>query len=124
MVPVVIDRYYRTLMKKLSCSHVFAGGIAICVLLYFFLASGDYEINNIPKVQKNKELTFMLHGDHVDSGYLKHVIRVLDRLGYKRVHNSSSFDLLWSHVYPFGDRLPFPKPFMQRLPPYQKVKRC
>lgn len=81
---------------------------------------------NQAKVETEEVLgpSYMLHGDHVDSGYLKHVKIVLERLGFRRVYNDSSFDLLWSHVYPFGEQAPFPKPFLRNLRPHQKVEDC
>lgn len=46
---------------------------------------------------------FWVHGKNPDSGYLKHVFRVLERLGFQRGDNSSDWDLLWSHEYPFRE---------------------
>ena len=37
----------------------------------------------------------------MDSGYLKHVLNVFDRLGYVR-GAEDDFDVLWSHPYPFS----------------------
>ncbi|KAF0296188.1 Tubulin polyglutamylase TTLL7 [Amphibalanus amphitrite] len=39
-------------------------------------------------------------GNKVDSGYLKHVLNVFERLGYER-GSEEDFDVLWSHPYPF-----------------------
>ena len=48
-------------------------------------------------------LRFTPYGKNLDSGYLKHVYNVLDRLGYERVsyNLSSDWDLMWAHDYPF-----------------------
>lgn len=46
-------------------------------------------------------LSYWAYGRNVNSGYLKHVFAVLDRLGYKNNPNSSDWDLLWAHDYPF-----------------------
>ena len=52
----------------------------------------------------------------VDSGYLKHVYAVFERLGFERT-NGSDWDVLWAHMYPF--RVLYTN--MTRLKPHQKV---
>lgn len=54
----------------------------------------------------------------INSGYLNHVIDVLDRVGYTYTTNGDGdWDLLWSHNYPFTDLATQ----LQKLKPYQKV---
>ncbi|XP_044584926.1 probable tubulin polyglutamylase ttll-15 [Cotesia glomerata] len=36
-----------------------------------------------------------------DESHLKHVIMILERLGFRRGDNNSHWDLLWAHDYPF-----------------------
>lgn len=122
MTIVFLDRIYRNLLKKVT----FKRGL-ICFFGFLFLFEKSVLwLHNCQNYQQKKvedanRPTYMLHGDNVDSGYLKHVIAVLERIGFQRVENSSDFDLLWSHVYPFGDLAPFSKTFLQNLKPYQKV---
>uniref|UniRef100_T1L481 Tubulin--tyrosine ligase-like protein 9 n=1 Tax=Tetranychus urticae TaxID=32264 RepID=T1L481_TETUR len=55
-------------------------------------------------------------GRNMESGYLRHVIESLDRIGYQRVDGfNQEWDVLWSHDYPFG------KEFFTSLRPHQKV---
>ncbi|XP_063828811.1 probable tubulin polyglutamylase ttll-15 [Ostrinia nubilalis] len=69
-------------------------------------------------VQRPKYWVYSAHSD-VDNknGILKHVHLVLDRYGYEKSTNTSSWNLLWSHDYPF--RVLYPN--LHRLKPYQKV---
>lgn len=48
---------------------------------------------------------------------MKHVHLVLERLGYKRDNNTSDWDLLWAHDYPFT-KIPIE---MKAIKPHQKV---
>lgn len=125
MISVTIDRFYRTLKKRLTIKQAAILTIAICTI---FMSINLLQFKNSdlkPKEHDEGEVdehpTYMLHGDRVDSGYLEHVINVLGRLGIKRVQNSTDFDLLWSHPYPFGESAPFSRQFFQNLRPYQKV---
>ena len=46
---------------------------------------------------------FVLYILQVDSGYLKHVFKVLGQLGYERTDlESMNWDILWAHDYPFN----------------------
>ncbi|CAD5115239.1 DgyrCDS4231 [Dimorphilus gyrociliatus] len=49
-----------------------------------------------------KSPVYWIFGKQIDSGYLDHVMRVLERVGYVRGTNNSNWDLLWAHDYPFG----------------------
>ncbi len=45
---------------------------------------------------------FALHGRRIESGYLKHVIEVLNGVGWTQTDfESGDWDLLWAHDYPF-----------------------
>ncbi|CAB4068124.1 TTLL15 [Lepeophtheirus salmonis] len=65
--------------------------------------------------------SFTIYGKHPDSGYLKHVINIFNRAGYLRVNYNStnSWDVMWSHDYPFKKI----KPLMKQLKPFQKVNK-
>lgn len=60
---------------------------------------------------------FWTFGKNVESGYLKHVFFVLQRLGYQEDANATDWDLLWAHDYPF--RVLYSK--LNNLSPHQKV---
>ncbi|VDN05258.1 unnamed protein product [Thelazia callipaeda] len=55
--------------------------------------------------------------------YLSHVIKIFEKLGYKlhigTIPGNATFDVLWSHEYPFFD--PLLKTYLSKLKPYQKV---
>ncbi|EFA07282.1 probable tubulin polyglutamylase ttll-15 [Tribolium castaneum] len=61
--------------------------------------------------------TYWVYGKNVESGYLKHVFIILNRLGYKNDPNATDWDLLWAHDYPF--RKLYPQ--LNHLRPHQKV---
>lgn len=65
----------------------------------------------------NDHKKFWVFGKNVESGYLKHVFLVLQRLGYHENANATDWDLLWAHDYPF--RVLYPK--LSNLLPHQKV---
>lgn len=50
-------------------------------------------INDRPK--------FWIYAKSNDTGYLKHIYAVLQRLGFQESNNKSDWDLLWAHDYPF-----------------------
>ena len=53
----------------------------------------------------------------LESGYLKHVFAVFDRIGYALGNGDSNWDVLWSHEYPFENLAKK----MATLKPHQKV---
>ncbi|XP_011301926.1 tubulin polyglutamylase TTLL6 isoform X2 [Fopius arisanus] len=59
---------------------------------------------------------YWLYTKKEDEGHLRHVIKVLDKLGYRRGTNESDWDLLWAHDYPFKI---FPN--LKNLKPHQRV---
>lgn len=58
-----------------------------------------------------------MYGKNLESGYLKNVFTVLERLGYKYDPNVTSWDLLWAHDYPFRTL----RTKLADLEPHQKV---
>ena len=53
----------------------------------------------------------------LETGYLKHVSRVFERIGFSRATSRSDWDVLWSYHYPFGDK----KLQLHSLKPSQRV---
>lgn len=60
---------------------------------------------------------YWTYGRSNANAHLKHVHAVLDRLGLEQTDNTSDWDLLWAHDYPF--RVFYPK--LHNLRPHQKV---
>ncbi|XP_071503433.1 probable tubulin polyglutamylase ttll-15 [Diadema antillarum] len=58
-----------------------------------------------------------IHGKHVNSGYLDHVMAVFDRIGYLQGNANSKWDVLWAHDYPFTELAAV----IAKLQPHQKV---
>lgn len=59
-----------------------------------------------------------IEGKRMETGYLRHVIEIFDKLGYKRVNGSDGtedWDVLWAHDYPFATLL------KHQLQPHQRV---
>ena len=71
--------------------------------------SGSPSFDDRPKV--------WIEGKRQETGYLKHVIEIFDKLGYKRVNGSEGedWDVLWSHEYPFATVI------KHQLLPHQRV---
>ncbi|XP_067001013.2 probable tubulin polyglutamylase ttll-15 isoform X1 [Anabrus simplex] len=89
--------------------------LLIALNLYGFQCSEQRLPPSAP-VQSRKP-TFILYGRNVDSGYLRHVLTVFERLGFQRGENHSDWDVLWGHDYPFRDMYPL----LKNLRPHQKV---
>lgn len=58
-----------------------------------------------------------MYGHNVESGYLKNIFLILDRLGYTYDPNATDWDLLWAHNYPFRTLYST----LKDLKPHQKV---
>lgn len=72
-------------------------------LLFLFLYYKENLIavhTNVIKIEEKKPL-YWIYAKNNDTGYLKHVLAVLERLGFNRSDNDSNWDLLWAHDYPF-----------------------
>ncbi|KAF2901433.1 hypothetical protein ILUMI_04757 [Ignelater luminosus] len=78
------------------------------------------ELENILKVEHQSNIRkYWVYGRNVESGYLNNVFLVLNRLGFKNDPNSTDWDLLWAHDYPF--RTLYSK--LINLKPHQKVNK-
>ncbi|XP_071453874.1 probable tubulin polyglutamylase ttll-15 [Hetaerina americana] len=58
-----------------------------------------------------------IHAKNMETGYLKHVKSVFGRLGFSFGDNTSDWDVLWSHEYPFKEL----KSMLKGMMPHQKV---
>lgn len=72
---------------------------------------------NSAVIEGTENLVYWAYGRNINSGYLKHVYVVLDRLGYDNNPNETNWDLLWAHDYPF--RTLYSQ--LRNLQPHQKV---
>ena len=58
--------------------------------------------NNDTKYNEKKP-KYRIFAKSPDEGHLKHVFKILDRVGFERTYeNDTDWDLLWAHDYPFG----------------------
>ncbi|XP_071802858.1 probable tubulin polyglutamylase ttll-15 [Asterias amurensis] len=46
---------------------------------------------------------YWIHAKRLESGYLDHIMRVFERIGYSRGGPDSEWDVLWTHDYPFTE---------------------
>ncbi|CAH1792274.1 unnamed protein product [Owenia fusiformis] len=58
-----------------------------------------------------------INAKNIHSGYLDHVLAVFSRIGYMRGTESSDWDVLWSHDYPFSKL----RDVIQNIKPHQRV---
>lgn len=77
----------------------------------------DIAVNITSFSNASRSLTYAIFGKNVDSGYLRHVIAVFQRLGYERVDVNDDWDVLWAHEYPFRTMYST----LKKLKPHQKV---
>lgn len=99
---------------------VIVGPALIYSLFYLFLQYQSHFIRvQIKEVAlKEKRPIYWLYGKDASTAHLKHVLAVLDRLGFERgSSNSTDWDLLWAHDYPF--RALYPS--LSQLKAHQKV---
>lgn len=73
---------------------------------------------NVKTNTKSHSKKFLAYGHSLESGYLKNVFLVLNRLGYEQDDlNSTDWDLLWAHDYPFRALAAQ----LKNLKPHQKI---
>ncbi|XP_026667561.1 uncharacterized protein LOC108622816 [Ceratina calcarata] len=91
----------KTLLKVFLYSIV--GPIILYCLFFSFLRYQEDLIKAQAKKFeiKEKSLSYRIYAKGNDTGYLKHVFIVLERLGFKRTDHGDNWDLLWAHDYPF-----------------------
>ncbi|XP_076234873.1 tubulin tyrosine ligase-like 15 [Calliopsis andreniformis] len=97
----ILSLKVKTLLK------IFLYSVVGPMILYCLFFSFLYYQQSLTKIQtkvveiKEKRPVYRVYAKSNDTGYLKHVFAVLDRLGYERNDNESNWDLLWAHDYPF-----------------------
>lgn len=96
--------------------------IIIAVFTYNTLSNEKYlrEFENVQNSSLTKEghlKKFWTFGRNVEGGHLKSVFTVLERLGYKHEADTTDWDLLWAHDYPFRKL----QSKLKYLKPHQKV---
>ncbi|GLH07195.1 Uncharacterized protein GBIM_12709 [Gryllus bimaculatus] len=101
--------------KSFAAAFILACCFLVFLNVYAYKQSIANELEN-PNVTA-KVPTYALFGKNVDSGYLRHVIAVFERLGFQRVDVSSNWDVLWAHEYPFRNMYSV----LKNLKPHQKV---
>lgn len=83
---------------------VIIGVISVCTILIITTdecVKCFTKLNQTKTVLAKKKPQFWAYGHNLESGYLKNVYRVLNRLGYEQDANATDWDLLWAHDYPF-----------------------
>ncbi|XP_014238738.1 tubulin polyglutamylase TTLL6, partial [Trichogramma pretiosum] len=113
------DRLLSTKVKVLA-KIILSVFIAPAILygLFFLFLRYQSQLTRVEIKQvsvKEKRPVYWLYNakEPRSTGHLKHVIRVLERLGFERGSNESDWDLLWAHDYPFKNlysQLYQPKP--------------
>ncbi|XP_063229554.1 probable tubulin polyglutamylase ttll-15 isoform X2 [Bacillus rossius redtenbacheri] len=76
------------------------------------------ERKEVPEFAERKP-SFVVYGKSPETGHLKHVFAVLERLGFQQKGNDSSdWDLMWAHDYPFRSLYAE----LSHLKPHQKAR--
>ncbi|XP_043255676.1 probable tubulin polyglutamylase ttll-15 isoform X1 [Colletes gigas] len=99
--PKIMSLKVKVLLKIFLYSVV--GPILLYCLFFSFLHYKESLITVRTKVIEieEKRPLYWIYARNNDTGYLKHVHAVLERLGFKRSDNDTNWDLLWAHDYPF-----------------------
>ncbi|XP_078068301.1 putative tubulin polyglutamylase ttll-15 isoform X2 [Mustelus asterias] len=80
-------------------------------------------LKDLEKIQEPRKVTcstcpnYWLYAPHADSGYLEHVVKVFEKIGYMRGDRDSKWDVLWSYNYPFVKL----QSILENLASHQKV---
>ncbi|XP_076314567.1 putative tubulin polyglutamylase ttll-15 isoform X3 [Tachypleus tridentatus] len=107
--------------------------IAVLIIGILLTALNVYELHRLQKDQERHNSFHMkekvnppekfhsrvvwVHGKKLETGYLKHVFAVFERLGFQQGDSQSKWDVLWTHDYPFTQL----SSHLQNLKPHQKV---
>ncbi|XP_012233938.2 probable tubulin polyglutamylase ttll-15 [Linepithema humile] len=91
----------KTLLKIILSSIV--GPLIFYGMFFVYLNYQTYvtHLFERPIAIKEARPKFWIYAKSNDTGYLKHVYAVLQRLGFQESNNKSDWDLLWAHDYPF-----------------------
>lgn len=78
------------------------GPLVLSLVLYLYLHyQARLESGDPVAVARDNRPKFRIYAKGNDTGYLKHVYAVLERLGFQESSNETDWDLLWAHDYPF-----------------------
>ena len=94
-------------LKVKTLLKIFLYSVLGPIVLYCLFFSFLYYQRSLTKVQtkviqiQEKRPSYRIYARSNDTGYLKHVFAVLDRLGFERADDDPNWDLLWAHDYPF-----------------------
>ncbi|KAI4468322.1 hypothetical protein MML48_2g00009199 [Holotrichia oblita] len=91
-------------------------GIDECKTCFERLSKVSFENQQLSTKRSNTK-KYWAYGRNVESGFLSNLFEVLERVGYENVANTSDWDLLWAHDYPFQKLYSV----LNNLKPHQKV---
>ncbi|KAL6449143.1 hypothetical protein ACFW04_000674 [Cataglyphis niger] len=77
-----------------------AGPLILYGISFIYQTYSRYLFERLVTINENQP-KFWIYAKSNDTGYLKHVYAVLQRLGFQETKNESDWDLLWAHDYPF-----------------------
>ncbi|XP_072743716.1 probable tubulin polyglutamylase ttll-15 [Anoplolepis gracilipes] len=102
-VRCIIKRQIMSLKMK-TVLKIILSSIAGPLILYGISFTYQIYSKNLferPVIINEDRPKFWIYAKSNDTGYLKHVYAVLQRLGFQKSNNKSDWDLLWAHDYPF-----------------------
>ncbi|KAK1132957.1 hypothetical protein K0M31_014324 [Melipona bicolor] len=94
-------------LKLKTVFKMFLYSTVVPIILYCFFLYFLYYQENLINVQlrmgeiEERNPLYRVYARNNDTGYLKHVFLVLERLGFKQTNDAFNWDLLWAHDYPF-----------------------
>lgn len=91
-------------LKMKTVLRIILSSIAGPLILYsisFIYQTYSRHLFERPVAINEDQPKFWIYAKSNDTGYLKHVYAVLQRLGFQESKNESDWDLLWAHDYPF-----------------------
>ncbi|XP_020287030.1 tubulin polyglutamylase TTLL7 isoform X2 [Pseudomyrmex gracilis] len=94
-----MDLKMKTLLKIVLSSVI--GPLILYGMFFLYLNHQTYLKHLSEEPIKEDRPKFWVYAKNNDTGYLKHVYAVLQRLGFQKSNNESNWDLLWAHDYPF-----------------------
>ncbi|XP_045460809.1 probable tubulin polyglutamylase ttll-15 [Harmonia axyridis] len=89
---------------EISLFHVIS--VCVVILSILFVFTSQKECEKLPletEVSPSNSLynKFKIFSKSTDTGHLHNILTVLERFGFKHEQNSTDWDLLWAHDYPF-----------------------
>ncbi|XP_024867624.1 tubulin polyglutamylase TTLL6 [Temnothorax curvispinosus] len=101
-----MERHIMNLKVKTVLKIILSFIVGPLVLYGIFFVCLRYQIHlrhliERPIIINEVRPKFWIYAKSNNTGYLKHVYAVLQRLGFQEGNNESDWDLLWAHDYPF-----------------------